>query len=381
MANCFRIYKTNFINLERLGAQVVSSEKTAFPVTNINEAQRRSKVWRSNGYFNVTTSNNTLIFEETASTPLTATIATGEYTTIASMASAVQTALNAAGASNYTVTNSDATNFLFRITSDGVGGGGILNLLMADASNTCESLLGFDSANLSGALTYDSDFIRINSKEWIRWDLGFSTNPQGVSFLGPRNRPTGVSQDSIVKIQASPTNDFDIGTPSYEAVIPYSEVAFLLESETGLADTGYRYWRLQLEDQNANGFLEIGSVLLGNYFDPARGRVTFGLGAQYLDYSTTVRSEGGQTFSDIREHSQEFTVTWKGLQKEDIEEIDVIFENFQTVIPFFVSMDADANYTVNANRALKFVKFASQPSWTIDSPDNFSVNMRFREEL
>lgn len=378
-STCYRIYRRNFIDLDKISAQTASSAQANFPITNINEKQRRSKVWRSNGFFDVTSSNNTLIFEETAATPLTATIAVAEYTSIAAMSSAIDAALTAAGASNYTVLNDSTTNFKFRITSDGAGGGGILNLLMANASNTCEDLLGFDSVDLSGALTYDSDFLRINSNESILWDMGISTNPQGFALIGPRNRPLGVSIDSTIKLQANITNNFS--SPAFETTLTYNSKALLVENEDGLADQNYRYWRLLFDDQNSNGFVEVGSVLLGNFIDPARGRAQFPFESSYTDRSTTIFAEGGESFSDIREHSQNFSIRWLGLQKEDTDELDLLFENFQTAIPFFVSMDADAVFTTSSNRNLRFVKFSSPPSYRLLSPNNFAYTMNFREEL
>ena len=77
--NNLRIYNENYIDEDILANYDVTSEQSAFPIENAFNQQRRSKVWRSNGYFNVTSSNNTIIFRETAATPLTGTIAIAEY--------------------------------------------------------------------------------------------------------------------------------------------------------------------------------------------------------------------------------------------------------------------------------------------------------------
>jgi hypothetical protein len=126
------------------------------------------------GYFEarVTSNNNKIDFEETASSELTATVAVGQYnnpetdgsTYIKSpatlLAEAIQTALNAAGASAYTVTY-DAYSNRFTITSDLAGGGGIFNLLWTTGTNaqsTIGNLLGFDvTDDDTGAATYESD--------------------------------------------------------------------------------------------------------------------------------------------------------------------------------------------------------------------------------
>ncbi len=379
-SGCFRVYPDNFIDLGAIASQSPSSEQANFPVININNAQRRSKVWRTKGYFNVTSSNNAIIFEETAATPLTASIIVGEYTSISDMVSAIQAALNLAGGSNYTVTNDSTTGFKFKIASDRVAGDNIFTLLMANASNNSEDLLGFDTVDLADAADHSSDWLRISSGEFLLWDFGLSSNPQGFAAIGKRNSPIGIGNDATVKIQANITNNFD--SPLYEATLTYSERGYLIEDENGLADQPYRYWRMSIDDKtNPNGFIELGSVLLGDFFDPARGRVQFGKKDKYIDRSTTVFSEGGQEFSDIKQQSQQFDIVWRGLQKQDIEDLDILFQKFGTSTPFFVSMDVDAVYTTIAQRALRYVKFSSEPETVIESPNNFTVTMKFREQL
>lgn len=377
--SCFRIYDTNFIDLDKISEQVASSENVSFPVINTNNKQRRSKVWRTDGYFEVTASNNEIVFEETGSTPLTATITVGEYTSITAMVAAVKSALDTAGGSVYTVSNSTATGFKFRIASDGAGGGGILNLLWSDAGSTAASLLGFDTNDLTGALTYDADFLRINSGEFILWDMGISTIPTGFAMIGPRNSPIGVSPDSVIKLQGNITDTFT--SPIFETTLTYNSKSMLYENGDGISTQPLRYWRVLFEDQNPKGYIEIGAFLLGTHYNPTRGRVQFPLASSYVDRSTTVFSEGGQTFSDIKPKSQEFSVGWSAIQKLDVENLDILFDDFGTHTPFFVSMDAGAVFSTSSQRSLRFVKFSSPPSYQLISPDNFNVTMNFREEL
>ena len=378
---CFRIYDRNFIDLDAISAQVASSANSNFPITNINSAQRRSKVWRSNGYFEVTSSNNDIIFEETDGVPLTASITVGEYTSHAAMCTAIEDALNAAGASTYTCDHSSSTGYKFKISSNRAGGGGIFELLMGDASNTSEDLLGFDAVDLSDAADHTADLARAcYPGEFIRWDMGVSTNPKGFALIGTRNDPIGVSDAATIRLQANITNDFS--SPAFETTLTYNSRGLLHENTEGIADQPYRYWRVLIEDvENPNSYVSAGAVLLGNYFNPARGRVQFGLRSNYTDRTRSIFSEGGQTFSDIKENSQSFNVVWNFLQKEDIEDIDIFFDKVKTGIPFFVSMDAGAIYTTEAERALRFVKFERPPSYTLDRPDIFKMGMSLREEL
>ena len=106
-------------------------------------------------------SNDKIDFEETAAANLAATLTAGTYT-IGGIQAEIKRALEAAGDSTYTVVYnlSGASINKFTITSDGSGGGGILNLEWATGPNTATSAkttLGFSNADDTGALTYTSD--------------------------------------------------------------------------------------------------------------------------------------------------------------------------------------------------------------------------------
>lgn len=98
--------------------------------------------------------NNKIDFEETAATPLVATLVNATYTP-ANLCGQIKAQLEAAGASTYTVTYE--TGNVFKILSDGAGGGGILNLLCFSGANAAVSTLAylnFGSIDLTGALDY-----------------------------------------------------------------------------------------------------------------------------------------------------------------------------------------------------------------------------------
>lgn len=103
--------------------------------------------------------NDSIDFQETAATPLVATVAAGTYTP-KEFADAIKTALDAAGASTYTVTFGQTPNFnKYTITSDGAGGGGIFELLFSSGANAATSIrtiAGFGASDFTGALTYSS---------------------------------------------------------------------------------------------------------------------------------------------------------------------------------------------------------------------------------
>lgn len=377
---CFRLFDNNFADIDIIANYDASSEDAAFPIENAFNKQRRSKVWRSAGYFNITSSNNTIIFRETVGVDLTATITVGEYTSITTMCTAIKTALEAAGASTYTVTNSSTTSFKFRITSNGSGGGGIFQLMLTDVLFTADGILGFDDTiDFTGALTYDADYLRINTSEYILFDLGVSSNPTAFALCGARNRALKISPTATIKLQGNETNNWT--TPSFTTTLTYDDSVIVEMSATGFHTSELRYWRVLFEDQNPLGYIEVGAFFLGEYYAPTQGVVQFPLQSSYIDRSEITYSEGGQEYSDIREKSQSFSVTWNGLTKTEIEDIDEIFNVYGTSLPFFVSMDSDEVYSSVLNRRVRFVKFADEPSYSFISPNLFTMTMQFREQL
>lgn len=377
-----RLLFNNYVDADILAYSDVSSEQASFPVSNAYNTQRRSKVWRSAGYFDVTSSNNTIIFRESVGVDLTATITIGEYVSISTMCTAIKTALEAVGDSTYTVTNSSSTGFKFQIVSNGSGGGGVFHLMLADGAFTAETLLGFsNAASLTDAtLTRLSDYTTINSSEWILWDMGLVTNPKAFVLIGPRNEPLRISPSSTIKLQANNANNWSM--PSFELTLSYADNAIYHVNESGIGDTAYRYWRLLIDDNdNPLGYIEVGAFFLGNYFNPTRGRVQFPLSVSTIDESDSIVSEGGQTYSDIKQPTASYQVRWFGLQKADIEEFEDQFQVYGSNRPFFVVMDSDATYSTTNTRRVLFAKIVGTPQWNLISPDNFELSLNLVEQL
>lgn len=380
--SCFRLMSQGYLDLDILADHQFSSEQTSFPITNIYNRQRRSKVWRSNGYWKVEAGRNTIIFRETIAVDLTATVAVGTYTAT-TLATAIKAALEVTGASTYTVTRN--SNLKFVISSDGSGGGGVLQIDWTDpSSEDMAQYLGFSTANEdTGALTYTGDFLRIHAggadSEYILWDFGIATNPDSFILIGNRNQPVKISPDAEIRLQGNPTNIWT--SPVFDEVVPYDPEAMALIDTEGLYTEGLRFWRLQLDDQNPLGYIEIGTLFLGNSFGGDRGAVQFGASTSFVDRSDNIFSEGGQTYADIKEKTAIYNVDWAALTKEDIESITEIFDMFGTAVPFFVSMDTPSAYSSSFNRRIKYVKFNDEPTYSLESPNNFDCSMSFREEL
>lgn len=374
----FRFLTDNYAESRVLANYQESSEQAPlFPVENLFET-RRSKVWRSNGYWNIESGSNTIIFTEGGS-DLTATVAAAEYTSTtalrAAIVSALQTAPGAAG--TYTVTQNSSLKFVITKSA------GTFTIKWSDPSSAdMASMLGFSTAaDDTGALAYTADFIRIHQKEFIRLDLGIARMPNAVAMVTRRNSRIPFSPGAVIKVIGNHTNN--LTSPVFEQTIPYDDEIFIALAETDFySASGLRFWWLYFEDVvNPNGYLELGHFMLGRYYSPTRGRAQFPLSIQYIDRSETITAESGATFSNKKQKTTQYNTQWVGLTSAEKEQIDLIWEKYGKSTAFFISADSDEAYSSGIQRYAKLVKFSSEPALQLVSPNHFSGSMSFLEEI
>ena len=361
-----------------------SSAQAAFPVTNI-QTERRSKVWRSNGYY-VVPANTRIVFQETAATNLYATIASGTYTSFSSLAAAIKTALEGAAAANstYTITK-DTTTQKMQIASDGAGGGGIFSIIWTDAdSATAASLFGWDTgSDDTGSLSYIGDNIAHATEEFLLWDFGISTNIDAFVLIGNRNSAIKFSPTAVVKLEANETDNFT--SPSFSSTLTLNDFVISKFASTdggGIASQQYRYWRVEIVDNdNSNGYIEIGQVFLGNWYETVQGQAQFGAGFAPSDRSRVVFSEGGQTFGDELQKSEQFSIKYNHLTVTEKDKFDEIFDKFGITKPFFVVLDPSVVFYTQLSDSIRYVKFEKPPTFSLERPGLYSMAATLREEL
>lgn len=374
--SCFRFFDSNYADVDILANYDVSSEQAAFPVLNAFNGKRRAKVWRTDGYYVVSSGANVIIFRETVGVDLTATLTVGTYTRAGFLAE-IKAALELTGASTYTVTFT--AGLKISIASNGAGGGGVFELRLADALTTAESLLGFDAVNLSGALTYVADSINIHSEEWILMDLGVDSDPTSFMLIDARNSPISISPTATVLLQGNHT---DVWTsPAYSAALTYDDRILRSLSDTGLSGTALRYWRIKFVDQNPKGYVQVGAFYLGNHYSTTRGQPQFPFRHEPIDRTETVYSEGGQTFSEIKPKTERITTEWFGLTVTEKEYIEGIFEQQGLGLPFFVSFDTSGVFSSGQPYWIRYVKFANEPKFELTRPGIYRTNLEFEEQL
>jgi len=377
--NCILILRDNFANTDFLSNFSASSEQTAFPVDNAFNQQRRSKVWRSNGFFNIVSSSNTILFQEDGATDLTANVAVTEYTSASALATAIKTAMEAVGASTYTIAI-DATTLKFVFTSDGAGGGGTLDLKWA-SSTAMAGILGFDTVDLTGSLTYTADVLKIHTSEAINLDFGIPTQPNMFALVGIRNRPFKFSQSATIKLQGNETDS--LVPPTSDTTLTFDDNVLFFYNENGISTIQLRHWRILFTDtENATGFIEVGAFALGDeIIGITQGTVQFPLETIQVDRSVTLVSEGGQTLSDERAQTQDFILQWNFLTKTERELLEENFDFFGTSKPFFINIDESALFNTTQQKGLKLVKYVQAPRYRLTRPNLFQMTMNLREEI
>lgn len=377
MSNVMVMHR-NFISSDLLTDQQVSSELGIAPATNLYDRIRRTKVWRSEGYFEVTSSNKAIIFRETVGVDLTATITEDEYTSDSDFLAAVKAALEAAGASTYTVSR-NSTSKKIVIASDGLGGGGIFQLKWTNVLSTAYDLLGFSNgADRTGALTYTADSIRIHTSEWVRWDLGTATEIQAFAMIGTRLNGLGISSTATVTLQGNST---DVWTsPSYSQALSWNEDCMALIDSSGL-DT-LRYWRIKIVDRdNPTGYIEVASVYLGELIEPTSGCVQFPMETQRVDYSKRDRSEWGQPFGETKQITRKFKMQWAFLSVTEKEELEEVLELYKTTNPFWMALDNNEAFTSDSQLMVFQGYFDELPDFTLRKPGKFESDWTVLEAV
>ncbi len=377
--SCFLIFDNNLVDSTRVNELTYSSQNSSYPFTNAVALTRRYKVWRTGGHWEITSSNNKIVFRDDVTTNITATIATGVYTSISTFLAAVDTALEAVGAAAYTVSQ-DGTTGKIKLLSDLSGGATAFQLRTTHADFTAASILGYDtSIDHTGAASYIADALVIHQNEFVRIDMGLATRVDAVAIIGKRNEEVKTSPSATIKIQGSYTDSWD--NPAFEQTLSYNEQAIYLANSDGL-DTYYRYWRIYIEDQdNVRNYIEISNLYVGDVWGPDRGSAQFGFQNQLEDLSVTVFSESGVSLSSAKPQRQTFAFSFDFMTKEDAERLQQIFDEFGTIKPFFIAMDNSEAFTTDNQIMMKYVKFADEPTIRLDSPNNFSAQLKFREEL
>lgn len=277
-----RFMSTNLVT-EASTIRSASSSNVNFPVSNLSNPLR-SKKWRSSGTFVIDSSNNKIDFKDSTLATLSCSIPVGTYS-ISSLQNAIKVAMDAASDDTFTITFGKLTG-LWTISSSGAS----LQLLNQSGTNQATSLLkkclGFPNLDKNGSASYVGSLIAIHTKERIVFDFKTSQDVTGVVLLWPKEDGIKLTDEAIVRIQASATGNWS--TPAVDVAINVNN-QYLVAAHFFENPASYRYWSITIEDpQNPNLFVELGLAYIGEdlgFQEPENG-FKFALIDQTIEHKT-----------------------------------------------------------------------------------------------
>lgn len=276
-----------------------SSESSSNPVEAL-EDQQRNYFWRTATGWTITEHNRYLDFDIGAG-QLTATIATGTYTTGASLATAIVTALEAASAPpvwacDYNVTQpnkftiSQGSNFTIRWSTG------------TNAYRSIGRSLGFNvGANDTGATTFTADGVSYQSTHHLVVTLTAAQVASGVTAAAVIEHNVSLSTGNAFRLESSATNVWSS---------PTTQANFFGITEDDcrkyFSDPAHTYYRLVVDDvANTTGYFQLGVLFLAPYraslFCMSDNRTD-----GYQDFSNLNLAMNGANFVTFREKRYTF---------------------------------------------------------------------------
>lgn len=311
-----------------------TSEDSNFPASNLGE-EFRSRAWRSSGTYVIDSSNNKIDFKETGGGgEITSTLTSGTYTAD-ELATEIKTQMDAdtLNARTYTVTYNSSTG-KFTIT-----GSVYLDILFStgtNASSSCRDVIGFGTADFTGATTYTGPNISIHTEEGVVFDLSTTEAIDTFAILFDKDLGVKLSSSAVVKLQANATDSWS--SPSVEETLTLDE-AHQIYTHFFTTDQSYRYWRISVVDTaNANLYVELGTVILGKKSSLTRVPDN-GFRYNVDDLSDIQANEFGNEYVDEFPLRKEIIFSMNILSYANVQLLETVYRRVGNKIPVFVALD------------------------------------------
>ena len=365
-AKKIRFMNNNFI--ER--TFTYSSQQTSFPATNATNTSR-SRVWKPEGNFEVTTSNRNIYINDGTDKTVALTVGAYTYNTLASH---IQTQLNAAS-SDWTCSYDGTLTYKFTINRSS----GAKVLRKSQTTNSSWDILGYTGTTNITSAPFVADEQRNHTSEWVKCDLGV---PQAATFCGIISGIDEIftlSATATVKCQGNNIDFWD--SPPVNITIPVGNISAMKMLDDDTAST-YRFWRVQIIDRlNYLGplGLKFGYIYTGDHTTMTLSNFATGFSKELTDPSPIIQSESGALFFEKR--PRYLTIRNCSIQLlpgSEREVIEQLFYDVGTREPFFVSIDPGVVVTQSLEELTRFVVMPTAPTLNHVIRDyyNFSFEMR-----
>jgi hypothetical protein len=318
------------------GTLTYSTQHNNFPATQTRH-RWHTFPWRTRygansgwGQFIITASSNDRIdFEDSGLTTRVASLTPATYTAD-TLASHIETQMEAVTTDNFTVSYSDSVN-KFVITNDT----GTFELLWNSGSNKSRSAAGTlgydDTADDTGAASYTADYLRIHTEEWLKLDLG---SAKAIKCFGFKFH--NLSSTATARIQLNNADTWS--SPNVDQPLTITSGITIYFWETAQTQ---QWVRLQVKDiDNSDGYIEIGRCNLSTFFEPS---VNF-----RRDYTRTLHdpseimlSDGGQLSSNKKNKYQSYNLNFEYISDSDVDSFVEMWDYLGITKDFFFTRDRD----------------------------------------
>jgi hypothetical protein len=316
-------------------AITATSEDVNFPVTNAGDPIR-GRVWRSSGYFEITNSNNTIDFKESALGPeLNATVATGKYS-VSELETAIKNGLESGGSQIYTVAFNSNTG-TWSITTDGA----YLDILFSTGSNVLSSIrddIGFSDIDYSGNTTYSGSFVALHTEERVIVDI--QTTEAVDSFAVVFDPLVGInySDEAVLKLKANHADEWT--SPQVDITLSIDETYGVITHYFD-EDQDYRFWCFEIVDpKNPNLYVECHTLVVGksNTFTRIPDN---GFRYRRVDESKIVRSDYNNQYVDEKLQVASIEFNFGIFEYPQAQQFWEFFARVGSKEPVFCAIDVD----------------------------------------
>lgn len=213
----------------------------------------------------------------------------------------------------------------------------------------------------------------VATASWLQFTAAAAIQPTGIA-IADHNITVGAA---ILRLRSSTTDTFSGGT---QAVVGPSALTW----RAGIifaffaAPTARLYWRLEITDaSNPAGYIQVGRVLLGTHFEPARA-YRQGWGRHAHDLSIKNESMNGVRTELIKPQLAEMSLDFRVPNSADLANWKAFRAKVQTARPFaFVPQGTALDGSGTPSDDPLWCSFKSE----VDLPSVFNNNSRARCEI
>lgn len=350
-----------------------SSETTGFEAENaLNNF--RSSTWKPGGYFEITSSNNTLYINDGSNKTITITASSTAYTSAALLATEIQTKLNASS-SGWTVTYDNSLGtYKFTISHTTSA-----TLRLSVTTNSIWDTIGYTSTTDQVGTSFVANEQRNHTFEFFNFDFGYQASIAFIGMIGSISSSFGLSHSAVVTLEG---NNIDLFTsPPFSITLTVTDKGVFNFNDTD-DDARYRFWRLRFTDKYnpAGPGIEIGNIYLGSYQTLEGRNISTGFIDELVDPSTSSESEAGVIYFDRRTKYTKFSgLSLRYLENDDRLVVKDVFNTVGKTEPFYISLDPLSTLNDDITEFTKFVVFVDEPQYTNMGANRFSTNLNVRE--